>query len=165
MLNEQVINDTVSRLLDAGIDDATIISTLADAGVSREQAAQYLSQIKSQNGVPSQPNPSASQTEDIQRIKTQVDVQAEQHDLHQTMTNSLLDDHSEKIEDVINQVNEVRNTISSAPQAGDASLSMRIATVEQKVEEVNAGVKASLDLLQKILDNNRKILTELEAKK
>ena len=33
MASDQIVNDTVKRMLDAGIDDATILSTLADVGL------------------------------------------------------------------------------------------------------------------------------------
>ena len=62
------------------------------------------------------------------------------------------------------QVEEVKAAVNS-PQAIDSALNYRISELEKKLEEVSSVSKASLDLLQKILENNRKILTELEAGK
>ena len=38
MINEQVMIDTVARMLEAGIDEPTILSTLVDTGLTQEDA-------------------------------------------------------------------------------------------------------------------------------
>lgn len=166
MLNEKVMFDTVSRLIEAGIDEATIVSTLADAGLSNEEALAEVAKVKAAKAVSQQNTapPQQAAPQDLALLKTQLETQAEQHDLHQLTTSNILDDHEEKIADIASKVEEVKATISS-PQTTDPALSYRISELEKKVEEINAATKACLDVLGKILENNRKILTDLEAEK
>lgn len=164
MINEQVMADTVSRLLEAGIDDPTIISTLTDAGLSNEEAAGILQKVKAAAASPPASQEPAVGPQDIRLIKTQLETQAEQHDLHQTATINTLDDHEEKIANIASQVEEVKAAVSSAGPLG-ATMDYRVSELENKLEEVNAQVKAALEVLKDILDTNRKILTDLEAEK
>jgi len=165
MLNEQIMMDTVNRLIEAGIDDPTIISTLVDAGLTTEEANTVLAKAK-QPAPQDLPAPQRSvQPQEVQILREQVQTTAQQQDLHQTMMSSALDEHSQKLDSIAKTVDEVRSNIDSSKTSVDSSLSFRVSEMEQKLEDINAATKASIDLLGKILENNRKILVELEAKK
>ncbi|MEI7961746.1 MAG: hypothetical protein WCI04_05415 [archaeon] len=165
MLNEQIMTDTVLRLLDAGIDDATIISTLVDAGVSNEEALVVIKKVKDKSASPQSPAPEQQAlSSDVKLLKTQLETQAEQHDLHETTTSNILDDHEDRISNISDQIQEVKSTVEKTAVV-DPGVSYRLGEIETKLSEVNAKTTAVLDLLQKILDNNRKILTDLEAVK
>ncbi len=175
MLNEQIMIDTINRLLEAGIDEPTVISTLSDAGLSREEAIELIKKVKEKpatdNSKKEEPNlkediePVISNNSEVKVLRNEIEAQAEKHDLHQTTTNSILDDHEERLEEFSRQIDEVKSNIPSVPQGEDSNTSFRLNEIEKKIEDVNAASKASLDLLGKILETNRKILTELEAKK
>ena len=166
MINEQIMADTVSRLLEAGIDDATIISTLVDAGLTNEDAVSEVQKVKNAKSSPSsvQAVDDSENSANISLIKNQIAAQAEAHDLHQTITASAIEEHEDKIANISSQIEQVKANISS-PASTDATLSYRVSQLELKLEEVNSATKAALDLLQKILETNRKILTDLEAGK
>jgi uncharacterized protein (DUF111 family) len=155
--------DTVKRMIEAGIDDATILSTLVDAGLSQEEASQVLEKVKSNDSSPPKPINEAPQ-QDVQLLRSQVENQAQQQELNETTTQNMLNIHEQKLDDVTKKVNEVKEVVSSQAKT-DPALSMRISNLEQKVEECNASTKACLALLQKVLETDRKILTELEAGK
>ncbi len=165
MLNEQVMMDTVSRLIEAGIDDPTIISTLVDAGLTQEEASGVLAKVKQPKQESAPVEQPMIKPQEVQILKAQVETQAQAQDLHQTMVTSALDDHSAKLDNIAKTVEEVKSTIDTSKAPVDSSLSFRVSEMEKKLEDVNAATKASIDLLQKILENNRKILVELEAKK
>ena len=166
MLNEQVMMDTVLRLVDAGIDDPTVISTLVDAGLTNEEAILVIKKVKDKSASSQAPAPDIgpATSQEVRLLKTQLETQADVHDLHQTTTSNILDDHEERIADIDDQIQEVKEKVSQGP-AVDPSINYRLSEIETKLAEVNAQTKAALDVLQKILDNNRKILTDLEAQK
>ncbi len=164
MVNEQIMIDTVKRMIDAGIDDATIISTLTDAGLSNEQCLAIISKVK--EPVPKEETfASVQPAQDVSALRNVIEATADAQDLHAATTSTALEDHEQKIAQVNEKINSMSQAISSTQNKPDATLSYRLSTLEQKVEEVNSASKAQLDLMQKILETNRKILTELEAKK
>jgi cytochrome P450 len=166
MINEQVMMDTVQRMLDAGIDEATILSTLVDTGLTQEEANSVMQKVKTpvvQETLTQQVQ--AAPAEDVQLLRSQVEAQSQQQELHETTTHTMLNMQDQKIDDMTKKVDEVKDVITNQTSAIDPTLSYRLSELERKLEEVNAASKASIDLLTKILENNRKILTELEAKK
>jgi len=164
MINEQVMMDTVARMLEAGIDDPTILSTLVDAGLAQEEASQIIQRVKTPQAQPSGP-PAQQSSQDIQIMKNQIETQAQTQELSDTSVHNKLDAHEQKIDDVSKKLDEVKQAFSSAPVPQDTVLSSRISELELKLEEVSSISKATLDLLKKVLETDRKILTELEAKK
>jgi septal ring factor EnvC (AmiA/AmiB activator) len=166
MINEQVMMDTVNRLIGAGIDDPTIISTLTDAGLSQDEAFSVLQKARA----PPSPAPASAPlaapiaAEDVQLLKNQVEAQAEQHDLHQTVTQNTLNMHEQKLDEVTKQVEEVKQSVAQTAPT-DPGLAFKVSQLEEKLEDVSAVSKANNDLLRKILETNQKILTDLEAKK
>ena len=165
MANEQVMIDTVKRMLEAGIDEPTVVSTLAEAGLSQEDALNFVQKVK----VPApQVQPISQppvQQSDIQAVRDELNTQADVQDMQHAAVHNKLDIHEQKIDEVSQKIDEVKEAVSSAVSPSDGALSMRISNLEHKLEEVSSVSKANLDLLQKILENNSKILTELESKK
>jgi hypothetical protein len=164
MINEQVMMDTVNRLIEAGIDDATIVSTLIDAGLNREDALAVLQKARAPSSPEPASSPAAVPGEDVRILKNEIEVQAEQHDLHQAITQNALDMHEQKLDEVTKQVEEVKQVVSQTAPT-DPGLAFKVSKLEEKLEDVSAVSKANNDLLQKILGANQKILTNLEAKK
>jgi len=162
MVSEQILIDTVERMVEAGIDDATIVSTLADAGMSNEQALALIEKVKTP--APVEPQNPQEDTGEIKSLRTELEAQARAHEMNTTSTQVVLDDHEEKLNSISSQVDEVKSSFSKPPVL-DGAISQRISSLEQKVDEVSASSKAMLDLMKKMLETNRSILTELESKK
>jgi hypothetical protein len=160
--------DTVTRMLEAGIDDATVISTLVDTGLSQEDSVALVNRVKSSKDNPAPTSTPESQpsveSEDIQLMKSQLEVQAQTQEMNDATVHNKLDLHEQKIDEVSKKVDEVKQVMVSS-NTSDPVLSQRVSVMEQKLEEVNSVSKANLDLMKSILEINRKILTELEAKK
>jgi len=166
MVNEQVMIDTVARMIDAGIDDATIISTLTDAGLSQEQCLEIIARVKQPPAKEEPVQNTFSQTQEVAALRNVVEAQSDAATLHAENTINTLDEHEQKLAEVSGKINSMQSTISSNQNSKpDASIAYRLSTLEQKLEEVNSASKAQIDLMQKILEINRKVLTELEAKK
>lgn len=163
MVSDQIVNDTVKRMLDAGIDDATIIATLADIGLDEAAARQRIVTAK---GGAEAPAPEAASSPEMNAMQAEVETTSAAVEMHQAATATALDLHEQKINEVSQQVQEVRDSMAVSPSlAPDSALSMRLSDLEAKVAEANAGVSAALDVMKKILETDRKILVELEAKK
>ncbi|VVB75538.1 Uncharacterised protein [uncultured archaeon] len=157
MVDEQIMLDTVKRLFEAGIDEPTVISTLTEAGLTNEQALAVISRAK---GTPV----TAPQQIDVQTMRNEVSAQAAVQEMQQAQIHNRFDIHEQKIDEMSQKVDEVKQAVTS-PSPLDPALSYRLSELEQKVAEVNAATSASLGILKQILETNRKILTELEAKK
>lgn len=164
MVNEQIMIDTVRRMLEAGIDDATVISTLTDAGLTNEQCLEIISKVKEPQNAP-QPVMEQSPTQDVAVLRNVVEAQGTAQEMHAETTSTVLDDHEQKIAKVSEKVDSLQSTISSSNTKQSGSLEYRLSELEKKLEDVNSASKAQLDLMQKILETNRRVLTELEAKK
>jgi len=164
MVNEQIMLDTVARMIDAGIDDSTIISTLTDAGLSNEQSLEIIKKVKQPTEEDSIQK-EASPAQDVQALRNVVEAQSDAQTMHAESTLNTLDEHEQKLQEVSGKIDSIKSTISSNQTKPDATLTYRLSALEQKLEEVNAASKSQIDLMQKILEVNRKILTELEAKK
>ena len=156
--------DTVRRMLEAGIDDATIISTLSDAGLSNEQALEIISKVK-EPPAKEESVVDVSPSNDISALRNVIEATSTAQDIQSETTSNILNEHENKIHKVDSEIESIKSTISSNKGKEDASLSYRISEFEKKLEEVNSASRAQLDLMKKILEINRKILTELEAKK
>ncbi|HPM86155.1 MAG TPA: hypothetical protein PLI99_03585 [archaeon] len=165
MVNEQIMIDTVKRMIEAGIDDATIISTLSDAGLSNEQCLEIISRVKEPPVKEESINESVSPSSDISALRNAIEATSTAQDIQSESTSNILSEHENKILKVDNEIESIKSTISSSKGKEDGSLSYRISEFEKKLEEVNSASLAQLDLMKKILETNRKILTELEAKK
>lgn len=166
MVNEQIMIDTVSRMIEAGIDDATIISTLTDAGLTQEQCLQIIDRVKQppvkeevqQNNSPS--------IQEVQNLKNVIEEQSDVQIINAQNTSTILDEHEQQIAEVSGKINSIQSAISTNQNTKpDSSIAYRLSAIEQKLEEVNSACKAQLDLMQKIIEINRRVLTELEAKK
>ncbi|MFA6269052.1 MAG: hypothetical protein WCW13_03785 [archaeon] len=168
MINEQIMVDTVSRMLEAGIDETTIVSTLVDTGLTQEDALALVGRVKSPKSSPEQQSQSFSQrpqdSQDIQLMKNQFDVQSQTQEMNDASVHNKLDMHEQKIDDVAKTLDEVKQGLVSQVSS-DPVASQRLSALELKLEEVSAVSKANLDLMKSILETNRKILTNLEAKK
>ena len=163
MVSDQIVNDTIKRMADAGIDDATIVATLADIGLDEAAARQRIASVKG-GGEPQAAAPQPSP--EMNAMQTQIDTTSDAIEMHQAATATALDLHEQKLNEMGQQVEEMKQAVAATPSMdADSSLSMRLNNMETKVAEMNAAVNATLDIMKKILETDRKILVDLEAKK
>ncbi|MFA5763571.1 MAG: hypothetical protein WC915_02060 [archaeon] len=162
MMNEKIIDDTIQRMLDAEIDDATIISTLKDVGLSEVDARAQIERIKSSSGETD--DDVESQIDDNSRLNSmqnEVSAQAQKSELHETTTHNMLNMHEQKIDDVARNIDEVKQTVYQTAE----KINSPGEPTSGKLSEIAASQKALMKLLNDVLEVNRKILTELQMKK
>jgi hypothetical protein len=162
MMNEKIIDDTIQRMLDAEIDDATIVSTLKDVGLSEEEARAQIEKIKKSSS--ENEDDVESQIDDnskLSSMQNEVNAQAKKSELHETTTHNMLNMHEQKIDDVARNIDEVKQTVyQTANKINNPS-----EPTGTKLSEIAASQKALMKLLNDVLEVNRKILTELQMKK
>lgn len=166
MINEQIVLDTVKRMLDSGIEEGVIISTLKDIGLSDEEATQAIQKVRAPQKVSSDERQGKSVDDNIQEMRNHLEAQAESAELQDTTTYNMLNAHEQKIDAVSSKMDEVKQAISNVSNAPkDASSSVRLAQIETKLDEIDAQVKAVSEIMKSVLEINRKVLVELESKK
>ena len=166
MINEQIVNDTVKRMMDSGIEQSTIIATLKDIGLSDDEANDVIQRLSAPPPAPKvAPEAQAAVTE-VRQMKEEMVVQGEKQATTEEATHAKLDEHKEKIESVEQKVSEVHEAVKKIPNGHTSSVDPKsIIEINVKLDDVSATAKATRDLMKEILDINRKILTELESKK
>jgi hypothetical protein len=181
MVNEKIINDTIKRMLSSGVDEPTIISTLQDIGLEESEARGMVEKQKSgANDTPeatpnedstnaqSETNPASdsassapSAFDQIKSMKTELETQSQVRGMEDTATHHLMNEHASKLDDVGKKIDEVKKEIKKPSKKDVESNS----TLENRLTEIEAKVDATRNIMEKVLEANRKILTELESKK
>jgi ribosomal protein L12E/L44/L45/RPP1/RPP2 len=211
MVLNEVILDTVKRMVSSGVDDETIRITLksielsdaeideiiaevrgtkAKPVVSKNQSPseqvsskQYVSEEKEgdtqedEENLPEEPEEPIIEgdnevtAEDVSEIRKQIHASSGEQIAMHTTTHQMLDEHYGKLSEVHDSINELHQKVDSSPQispetvAKISALDLRISGLEKEISEVKANTIALQGLLQKILEANREIISELEKKK
>jgi ribosomal protein L12E/L44/L45/RPP1/RPP2 len=210
MVLNEVILDTVKRMVSSGVDDETIRMTLKSIDLSDAEIDEIIAEVRGAKPKPVEPKNqttpeqvSSKQSvsegkendaeedeelpeepeepiiegdtevtaEDVSEIRKQIHASSgEQVALH-TTTHQMLDEHYGKLSEVHDSINELHQKMDSSPQlspetvAKISALDLRISGLEKEISEVKANTLALQGLLQKILEANREIISELEKKK
>jgi len=171
MVNEQIVNDTVKRMLASNIDEETIVSTLADIGIDEATAKEIVVRVASNSPQAQQSQAASNQNYDprqdtdkkIASMQNEMQAQGEKTELHETATHTMLNDHAEKLDAMNRKVDEVHKVVST-PSNIDSSLKIRLEEIEKKTDDISAKVTALMEIMKKILDANRELLTEIKSK-
>ncbi|MBT7240951.1 MAG: hypothetical protein HN878_00515 [Candidatus Diapherotrites archaeon] len=171
MVDEKIINETVKRMLTSNIDEETIVSTLKDIGIEEAQAKEIIANVTSGKVVAKAPQkaevvqtiPAVDADQKIETMQNEFAAQGEKTELHETATHTMLNDHADKLDEMNKKVEEVKKVVSN-PTNVDASLKVKISEIEQKTIDISARTTAMMEIMEKILETNRQILTELKSK-
>ncbi|MDD3084136.1 MAG: hypothetical protein PHP82_03875 [Candidatus ainarchaeum sp.] len=159
MVNEEIVNSTIKRMLDAEIDNSTIISTLKDIGMSEELARAQIEKVKN----------SSNDSENVPDVNTvEEDVKEDSSDFDDGKDNKELGDVTEQNIQVMQdrKIDEVNNKIEDFKKSvGDLKKSDSFNELNEKISSLSAQNNAIMKIMKDILEANRKILSELESKK
>jgi hypothetical protein len=167
MVDEKIVEDTIQRMLDAEIDDSTIVSTLKDIGMSEEQARAKIEEVKGFGNEEDEGEEDSElgNNEHINKIKDEVKSQADKSELHETTTHNMLNEHGQKIDGVSKGIEDVKKSVGEATKTFTSSSGItKLSEIEEKLNDVSAQQKALTKLLEDILEVNRKILNDLDSK-
>ena len=174
MVSEQIISDTIKRMLSAGVEKATIISTLKDIGLSEAEATELVNkqEVSATTLATSQeadqpiasPPEIKSSFDQLKTMKDELETQSTVKALHDTTTHNMLSEHSQKIEEVGKKLDDVKTELRKKP-VPQVTTKVDNTGVEGRLTEIEAKVDATMKVMKDILEVNRKTLTELESKK
>ncbi|MFA4907060.1 MAG: hypothetical protein WC602_02190 [archaeon] len=181
MVNRSVVLETVKKMLSQGIDESTIESTLQDIGLADEEIAGIIAESKgASTAIP--PKPAGPLVEEKNEGEPEPEPAEEEAELHrenplidQGLVNSsvhvAVETQGKRIEDLHRNVSQLHEKLDSYSQASAEQISSRLNSIEKKLDELNANVSDSRalnsalqDLMQKILEANRRILAGIDRK-
>jgi hypothetical protein len=182
-LSDEVISST---LKDIGLSDSEIKETINEAkGIKApvQQAAQPTKQAQAQT-VAAKTAVAQEEAEDIeeepelhekiavataQKVKQQLDENREQDAMVHAATHVAVAGYDARLEEIVQKISLIEKKFSAMPISQDSSkaisLDKKVSAIESDLSEVKALSNALKSLLEKILDTNRSILTELEERK
>jgi hypothetical protein len=165
MVDGKIIDDTIKRMLEAEIDDSTIISTLKDVGLDEVTAREKINAVRKLSAEPEEDvGAIESQIDDsakIESLQNEVSVAKETTQLHESTTHNMLNAHEQKIDDVAKKMDDVHKSVQQTAE----KINSPNESTSAKLAEVAASQKAIMKLLNDVLEVNRKVLTELQMKK
>jgi len=158
MASEELIISTIKRMLQSGIDDKIVVSTLKDIGLKESEIADYLAKVK---------GTSSSRTQ--KPFAKEKSPEQETQELLHSATHNKLNEHSESLDSVNKGVSSLSKKIDSIVSGPDnqqlfeqvSLLDERIANLEKQLSDLKALNSANKSLLEKILEANKGILEKL----
>ncbi|MEW6295815.1 MAG: hypothetical protein AB1467_06020 [Candidatus Diapherotrites archaeon] len=169
MVNSEVIIQTIKKMLDSGIDVSVVRSALKDLGLNEGEIDSYFAQVKGgskgrqeeETGLDEEEKDSIARKAS-ERIKEHLDERNEEEDLLHASTHLRLDEHAEKLD-------EIHAKISSMQKEGfdveDFLLKMdaferELRALKEDVTEIKALTSSVQQLMKKVLETQREILTK-----
>ncbi len=183
MVDKKVVVKTIKKMLDSGIEDKVIMDTLADLGLNKEEAEEFLSSAKGETQIESketkeseEPAETDSLTEEdydidsvikktSDKIKEHLSEKEQSDSLREQSTHLKLEEQDEKLDEIHKRIDSVDGKISSSPQL--IELNKKVSVIEKDVSEIKSDLKdfkarihAMHDIMKKILETDRKLLTK-----
>lgn len=160
MVDAQVVQETVKRMLGSGIDTETIRQTLADIGLSEAEIQRALSQA----GASAASKPASAFEASPEEVRDELLDDHEDEELQDTTAHAEMAGQSLRIDELHDKVDALHEKIGT-PSLSAQAFDERLNQFEKDLGEIKAANKALQDLLKKILEANRDILIRLEQQK
>ncbi len=191
MVDRQIVLETIQRMRDSGISENVIASTLSDIGLSKEEVGEFMQPAgpKSQTPPVSVAKPVLTSLSPVDPDSEEKDNETEDDDfeepvplspvgastqeeaLHAT-THVALEEQNQQLTNLSSKFSDLDEKLAKITNlpAGQLSESMtrmekRIAGLENEVNDAKSQLAALSSVMNKVLETNRSILTELEDKK
>lgn len=175
MVNDEIINSTIKRMLEAEIDDSTIISTLKDIGMTEESSRARIESVRSSNNN-SVSNNNSSESFDNSDSDSNNDNSVDSDSNDDNSDSNVVDSDARELDDITKQndrdfqereIKEVNEKIENLEKKTVLASTTSVIPKEflDKISDLSAQNNALMRLMKDVLEVNRKILTELESKK
>lgn len=181
MVEQQVILDTVKKMVSSGIEDSVIVATLRDVGLTDKEISAYIQRAKGygtsgsdsdeteNESEPLSNRPRSSATGKSSSAKT---PEAEENLMLHSTTHAALEESGSQLEDVQQRLAIIEQKMSAIAALPLEDVSAKISRfdkkmleISQNLLEVKARTQALNEILEKVLETNRNILSEFEKKK
>ncbi len=166
MVDPQVVQETVKRMLDSGIEVETIRQTLADIGLSDAEIQRALSQAGSStsSSVPEGAADAEAETPSAEQVRDSLLDDRDEQELKETTAHAVLAEQGFKLDSLHGKMDALQGQVAK-PSLSVQAFEARITQFEKDLGEIKASSRALQDLLKKILEVNRDILVRLEQQK
>ncbi len=159
-MDETLLLDTVKRMLDSGISEDVVKSTLKDLGISETESRTAISKAKGLPAPVSKPSskPLHEQIAEkaVQKIQQHLDERDDLQELADSSTELALKAHEDKLEEVHSSLQELHEKVGGLPGSEEhsqalADLEDRVKQVQKEIRELKAQGAAVQELLKKVL--------------
>lgn len=175
MLDQQIVTETISRMRNSGIGDNVIAQTLKDIGLSEDEIKSYLKTGSAAPGPAESPRSSqadfAADETDSESEEPPSGRASDNEALH-TTTHAAIEEQTGLISGIdskLNQLDSKLNKLSSLPidQFNETlvRLDKKISSLQNELNDTKTQLAAYKTVIDKLLETNRQIVTELQAKK
>ncbi len=175
MVNREVVLQTIKKMKESGIDNSVIKATLKDIGLNDEESKQYMkeaagekAEAKKEADIVQDQIAEKTAEKTAEKIKEELVAENEERELRDTTQRVVLEEQKSKMEDVEKGVGKLHQKIESLATPANKELSGNIAVLEQRINGIDKKISdlkaintATKDLMEKVLEANRKILTKL----
>ena len=171
MVNKEIVLDTIKKMKSSGIDDSVIVTTLKDIGLDDREIKSYL---KEAGGSFSAADASEDEKQEkvaskaADKIKAHLAEEKEERELRETTAQNALNEQHAKIESVEQNVGKLHSKFESLATPGNKDLANQIAVIEQRLNSIEKRLSdlkaldtATKELMEKVLEVNRKTLSKL----
>jgi uncharacterized protein YukE len=165
MVEKSVILKTIKKMLNSGISESVIKSTLKEVGVSEEEVNELLAEAKSEK------KPVIEK-----RVLKEVDkesMEREAQELRETTTHLKMEEHSAALEELNEKMDSIQRRLSvMASKEFDGSelnekmdsINLSLKEIKKELSEMKSLSSALHSLLKKVLETDREVLTDLKKK-
>ena len=174
MVEKTIVLDTIKKMLDSGLDDSIIIVTLKDVGLSESEIDAYLAEAKESRASPITELQESAPAKIVVHEKGSVpkDARHEENVLMHTTTQAALDQSTQQLNEIVKKIGAMEKQLEVVSKLPLQELNEKIVRFDKKmmdlakdIMEVKAQTTALKEVLEKVLDTDRSVLSELESKK
>lgn len=185
MVEKSIVLDTIKKMYASGLSDDVIEDTLKDIGLGekeiRETIAEARGKVASAESSARASEESDSGLEDAEmhekiaeatakKVRQHIEERSAAEELAHTTTQAAISNYDSRLVEITNRLSNIERKINSIAGVSDfsakaVSLDKKISAIESDISELKAISNALKSLLEKVLDTDRSVLTELEEKK
>jgi len=181
MVEKSIVIDTIKKMYASGLDDGVIESTLKDIGLGEKEIHETMAEARSGSA------PQESAAEDdaplmdeelhekiaaatAKKVRQHIDERSATDALMHTTTQATVAGYDSRLSEITTRLAGIEKKLNYVSGAADfstkaVSLDKKISAIESDLAELKAISNALKSLLEKVLDTDRSVLSELEEKK
>ena len=160
MVEKEELIATIREMLSAGVDENSIVESLKDIGLEEDKIKEAIEEAKKSTAETKEKTAEVVASKTAEEIKKHVDAHTEALALRELATHATLQEQKEKLDELSKKFSDLHKKVT-VPRTDNRELTKKIAELEQEIKEVKAVSIATKELMEKILETTRKILSKL----
>jgi len=163
MVDREIVLETIKKMYDSGIDDSVVEQTLQDIGLSKAEIKEYIAEAKGEEESSSEEESGYNEPKPFEERRAAAEEKIDHAAMHAT-THVALEEQSSVLAELLEKMDLLEKKLFSPGKAMPDSMVManqRLGGIEKHLSEVKAELSATKDLMEKILETDRKILNKL----